>query len=159
MRSIKTGDLVFALRGLIGAVQALAFSPDGRRLAAAWGFTGKDQGAVLAVFDIPDGHKVWEKAEQGAQILSLAYSPDGRAIGSGCGTFNDSSVVGFARLRDSATGQPSGPPIYRQALGGVFSVAFSPDGRQLAAGQPRRRRHLRSVKPDATNRPSPARPC
>ena len=131
VRSVKTGDVVFALRGVTGAVQALAFSPDGRRLAAAWGFTGKDQGAVLAVFDIPDGHKVWEKAEQGAQILSLAYSPDGRAIGSGCGTFNDSSVVGFARLRDSETGQPSGPSI-TGGPGGVFCVAFSPDGNQLA---------------------------
>ena len=42
VRSIQTGTEVFALRGLTGAVQALAFSPDGRRLAAAWGFTGKN---------------------------------------------------------------------------------------------------------------------
>ena len=44
VRSVQTGAEVFALRGLTGAVQALAFSPDGRQLAAAWGFTGKDQG-------------------------------------------------------------------------------------------------------------------
>ena len=65
VRSVQTGAEVFALRGLTGAVQALAFSPDGRRLAAAWGFTGKDQGAELAVFDVPGGHKVWEKPERG----------------------------------------------------------------------------------------------
>ena len=100
---------VFALRGLTGAVQALAFSPDGRRLAAAWGFTGKDQGAVLAVFDIPGGRKVWEKPERGAQILSLAYSPDGRSIASGCGSFTEPAPIGFARLRDAATGEPIGP--------------------------------------------------
>ncbi len=131
VRSVQTGALVFALRGVSGAVQALAFSPDGRRLAAAWGFTGKHQGAVLAVFDIPGGHKVWEKPERGAQILSLAYSPDGRSIGTGCGLFTESAAVGFARLRDSATGEPIGPSI-TGGPGGVLCVAFSPDGRQLA---------------------------
>ncbi len=131
VRSVPTGALVFALRGVTGAVQALAFSPDGSRLAVAWGFTGKNDGAVLAVFDVPGGHKVWEKPERGAQILSLAYSPDGRSIGCGCGSFTDSAAVGFARLRDSATGQPIGPSI-TGGPGGVFCVAFSPDGRQLA---------------------------
>ena len=51
VRAIQTGREVFALRGLTGAVQAVAFSPDGRTLAAAWGFAGKTEGATLAVFD------------------------------------------------------------------------------------------------------------
>ena len=131
VRSVQTGAEVFALRGVTGAVQALAFSPDGHRLAAAWGFTGKDQGAVLAVFDMPGGRKVWEKPERGAQIISLAYSPDGRSIGTGCGWFTDPTPVGFARLRDGATGEPIGPSI-TGGPGGVVCVAFSPDGRQLA---------------------------
>ena len=131
VRSVHTGAEVFALRGVTGAVQALAFSPDGRRLAAAWGFTGKNQGAVLAVFDMPGGRKVWEKPERGPQILSLAYSPDGRSIGSGCGWFTEAAAVGFARLRDGATGEPVGPSI-TGGPGGVLCVAFSPDGRQLA---------------------------
>ena len=65
VRSVQTGKEVFAVRGLIGAVQALAFSPDGRQLAAAWGCTGKDQGAKLAAFELPGGRKALGKPERG----------------------------------------------------------------------------------------------
>ncbi len=131
VRNVQTGAEVFALRGLTGAVQAVAFSPDGRRLAAAWGFTAEDRRAVLAVFDIPSGRKAWEKSEPGTHILSLSYSPDGQSIASGCGWFNDFEAVGFARLRDASTGEPIGQPI-AGGPGGVLCVAFSPDGRQIA---------------------------
>ena len=131
VRNVQTGAEVFALRGLTGAVQAVAFSPDGRKLAAAWGFSVPDREAVLAVFDIPSGRKAWEKSEPGTHILSLCYSPDGQSIASGCGWFNDFAAVGFARLRDASTGEPIGQPI-AGGPGGVLSTAFSPDGRQIA---------------------------
>jgi eukaryotic-like serine/threonine-protein kinase len=131
VRSVHTGAEVFALRGLTGAVQTVAFSPDGHRLAAASGFMGKNPGAVLTVFDTTGWRKVWEKPEQAVQVLSLAYAPDGRSIACGCGSFTDSATIGFARLRDAATGEPIGPSI-TGAPGGVLCVAISPDGRQLA---------------------------
>jgi len=131
VRSVQTGLEVFALRGLIGAVQSLAFSPDGRQLAAAWGCTGKNQGANLATFDIPSGRKAWERSERGLHVLSLAYSPDGRTIACGCGLFNDYTTIGFGRLRGAASGEPVGPPI-TGGPGGVLSVSFAPDGRSLA---------------------------
>ena len=37
-------------------------------------------------------------------ILSLAYSPDGQAIATGCGGFNNYSDIGFARLRSASDG-------------------------------------------------------
>ena len=128
VRNVQTGAEVLALRGLTGAVQAVAFSPDGRRLAASWGF--KDREARLAVFDISSGRKAWEQSEPGTHILSLSYSPDGRSIASGCGWFNDYAAVGFARLRDATTGEPIGQPI-AGGPGGVLCVAFSADGRQI----------------------------
>jgi WD40 repeat protein/serine/threonine protein kinase len=131
VRLVQSGDVVFTLTGLKGAVQAVAFSPDGHQLAVSWGFTGGAQGAVLAVFDIPSGRKAWERSEQGIQVLSLAYSPNGRAIASGCGRFNDYETIGFARLRDAVTGEPLGQPI-TGGPGGVLCVSYSPDGRQLA---------------------------
>ncbi len=47
VRDIRTGAEVFASRGLAGAVQALAYSPDGRTIAAAHGFAGKGAGLGL----------------------------------------------------------------------------------------------------------------
>ena len=85
----------------------------------------------MALFDIPSGRKAWQSSERGLQVLSLAYSPDGRAIACGCGRFNDYEIIGFARLRDAATGEPIGLPV-TGGPGGVLCVAFSPDGRRLA---------------------------
>jgi WD40 repeat protein/serine/threonine protein kinase len=132
VRSIKTGAEVMAVRGLIGAFQAAAFSPDGRQLAVARGFTGKAPGAELSIFDIPSGRRVWQAAEKGVQILSLSYSPDGQTIATGCGGFNNYSDPGFVRLRSASSGNALGEPI-PGGPGGVLGVAFSPDGRQLAA--------------------------
>jgi hypothetical protein len=131
MRALKTGAEIFALAGLTGAVQALAFSPDGRWLVVARGFSGKEPGAVLAAFDWESGKKARAASERGFRILSLAYSPDGRTIATGCGWFNDYTNIGYARFRDAATGDPQGVPL-AGAPGGVLSVAFCPDGRQLA---------------------------
>ncbi len=131
VRSIKTGAEVFRVRGLTGAVQAVSFSPDGRQLAVARGFAGKETGAVLAVYDVETRRQAWHAAERGVSILSLAYSPDGQAIATGCGGFNNYSAIGFARLRTASDGRELGEPI-PGGPGGVLCVAFSPDGRQLA---------------------------
>ncbi len=132
VRSVQTGNEVFAVRGLTGAVQALAFSPDGRQLAAAWGFTGKDQGAVLAVFDSS------RRARRSGRSLSEAFkssawrTPPTAARSpavAGRSTIATRSVSPGSR--DAATGTRSGQPI-TGGPGGVLCVAFSPDGRQLA---------------------------
>jgi WD40 repeat protein/serine/threonine protein kinase len=131
VRELRTGALVLAVRGLKGAVQAVAFAPDGRTVALAHGFSGNQAGGNLAVFEVDSGRKVWQVSERGVQILSLAYSSDGRTIATGCGHFNDYSSIGFARLRDAASGSALGQSI-TGGPGGVLSVAFAPDGKQIA---------------------------
>ena len=110
VRDVHSGGEAFALRGLPGAFQAVAYSPDGRTLAAARGFQGKEPGAVLVALDAGSGRELWRADERGAQVLGLAYSPDGRSIASGCGHFNSYDNSGYVRLRDARTGGELGRP-------------------------------------------------
>ena len=131
VRDLASGKNVLEVRGLVGAVQAVAYSSNGRLLAAAHGFSGREEGAVLIVFDTENGRELWRATERGVHILSLAFSPDGLSIATGCGHFNEYAASGFARLREARTGNALGRPI-PGGQGGVLSVAFAPDGSQIA---------------------------
>ena len=70
-------------------------------------------------------HRLRGRWEQGAPVLAVAFSPDGRTA----------LVAGedhAARLRDVATGRPIGRPMRHDGL--VKSAAFSPDGRTVLTG-------------------------
>jgi WD40 repeat protein/serine/threonine protein kinase len=130
LREVESGREIFAHRGWPGAVQAVAFSPDGKCVVAGTGTTDAVTGAVLTCHDALTGETLWKAEERQVNILGLAYSPDGKTIAAGCGGFNNYGGIGYVRIRDSTSGKlvgqiPGGP-------GGVASVAFSPDGSQFA---------------------------
>jgi WD40 repeat protein len=131
VREVITGNEIFAVRNLTGAVQAVAYAPDGRTLAFAHGYEGPDAGSTLMLLDADTGKPAWRVTERGAHILGLAFAPDGRTIATGCGFFNTYESTGYARLRDARTGAPRGRPI-PGAPGGVLAVALAPDGRRIA---------------------------
>ena len=107
-------------------VPGVAFSPDGRLLAAAgWNpYRGDDPlwGSRVDVWDARDGRLVRTLAAP-AQLCRVAFSPDGRLLAA-------ASPSGEARLWDAATGAE----VRSWAAGG--SVTFTPDGTFLAAGGP-----------------------
>jgi WD40 repeat protein/serine/threonine protein kinase len=131
VREVHSGAEAFAVRGLKGAVQAVAYSPDGRTIAAAHGFTGTEPGAVVMLLDAGSGRELWRSAERGVQVLCLAFAPDGRTLAAGCGHFNEYSSGGYVRIRDARTGAGVGRSI-AGPTGGVLAVAFAPDGATLA---------------------------
>jgi WD40 repeat protein len=102
-----------------GLISALAFSPDGSRIASA----GAD--GIIQIWD-PAGiaEKLVLRGHIG-QVTAIAFSPDGKRIASG-GT--DKTV----KLWDTTAGHEL--VTLAGHVNVVSAVAFSPDGRAIAAG-------------------------
>lgn len=107
------------------AISTLAYSPDGRRLAVA------SHDGTVVIWDVATGRPIGKPlgvhnagALSPQWILSVAYQPQGRQIAAGNGK-------GEITIWDIATGRKVTSPDYGAP---VRSLAYSPDGKFLAAG-------------------------
>jgi WD40 repeat protein/serine/threonine protein kinase len=101
-----------------GAVDAVAYSPDGKT------FVTGDKSGKVTLRDADTGNIRWQ-VPHGQYVLAVDYSANGRYIATGS---NDKTI----QILDAATGRN-----LRTLAGhtdGVLTVRFSPDGKQLLSG-------------------------
>jgi WD40 repeat protein len=118
-----SGRLLRRLPGLPGAVNHLAYSPDGRWLVASLSGTNG-----VRIFDATRGEETGRAAAYGDHSLSVHFSPDGRRLL----TTSYDGQVRLYTVKDGTLGQPT-----RARPGGgqrPYAAQFSPDGRRIAIG-------------------------
>ncbi|MDR6598384.1 WD40 repeat protein [Saccharothrix longispora] len=128
------GPLSTPLTGHTDRVTAVRFSPDGRTLVTG----GMDETGSTRVWDVANPTRPEALGRSDGELStaahSLAYSPDGRTVATG-------GLIGLVRLWTVA--DPTRPAVLRERLaepngwpgqaGIIVALAFSPDGRFLAA--------------------------
>ncbi|WP_181719594.1 NACHT and WD repeat domain-containing protein [Nocardia gipuzkoensis] len=118
-RRQPSGD---AFTGHTEAINSIHFSRDGKTLVTGSG----DRTARL--WDVTTHRPVGEPFTGNPGSTTAALSPDGRTLAIGTDNGSDTGIV---RLTDVSTHQPIGE-LLTNRTGGVYEVAFSPDGRTLA---------------------------
>jgi WD40 repeat protein len=127
----RSGERVRTVARLAGLSRTVAWSPDGRLLAAG------GSGNTITLWDATTGRELHVLKGHAQVVQSITFSPDSKTLVSGS---SDKTV----RLWDvgkgtevralSLPGPPTGAKPSRGIPGQVFAVAFSPDGKTLAGG-------------------------
>ncbi len=118
------------------SVAGVAFSPDGKSLADTGTITtGGISSSFLEIWDVASGSQSASLASTSVKSLAVAYSPDGSMLADGGQGFNSSTnqYVGVLEIWNIST-RKLVTSFGTQANRGVYSLAFTPNGKSIASG-------------------------
>ena len=117
VREVATGQIVKVLKSGVNMLISLAYSPDGQYIMSS--------GRVANVWNVSTGSLESIVAGHIGQVNSVMFSASGQYFASGA---NDAQVI----VRSGASGQHI-RSLYLGSFKRVYSVAFSPDEKLVAA--------------------------
>ncbi len=122
---LRSGATTSTIGPHAGKVEALAFSPDGRRVAVVTE-VGDDAPGEVKIWELAGGRLSADLKGHEDGVNCVAISPDGATLATG-------DRKGNIRLWDVAAGKPKGV-IARAHKDSVRALTFTPDGRLLVSG-------------------------
>jgi WD40 repeat protein len=118
-----SGKPTGAMSGHADVVRAVAFTKDGKRIAAAGGVPGV--GGEVIIWDTAARSRVASITGHSDAIYAVAFSPDGNTLAT-------SSYDKLIKLWDAATGKEI--RTLKDHIDAVYALAFTPDGKRLVSG-------------------------
>jgi WD40 repeat protein len=125
--SVPDGERLKSIRGYSSTIEDLAYSPDGKSLAAIYGVPDY----LVQVWQLPEGSAAFRLI--GGHFTRVAYSPDGQILATVRANPDYDQYghpAGFVQLWDASNGSQ----IVQLDMNDAVSVAFSRDNRILATG-------------------------
>jgi WD40 repeat protein len=111
------------LTGHAEQVRAVAFSRDGKLLAAAGGLPARS--GEIKIWDVEARREIRTITGHTDCIYAAAFSPDGKSVAT-------SSYDKLIKLWDAGTGKEI--RTFKDHIDAVYAVAFTPDGKRLVSG-------------------------